>query len=71
MVVDLVSKTAHFISTYTTVTIEGTARLFLYHIWKFYDLPNHIVLDQGLIFIVLFTRELYWLFGVKIALSIA
>jgi len=29
-VVDSVSKRAHFILTYTTVTVEGVARLFLH-----------------------------------------
>ena len=31
-VVDAVSKRVHFIPTYTTVTAEGAARLFLYHV---------------------------------------
>jgi len=44
-IVDSVSKRAHFVSTHTTVTIEDTARLFLYQIWKLYNLSNHIVLD--------------------------
>ena len=31
IVVNSVSKRAHFISTYTTVTTENAARLFLHH----------------------------------------
>jgi len=31
-VVDSVSKQVHFIPTYTMVTAEGTARLFLYQV---------------------------------------
>ena len=37
-VIDLVSKTAHFILTHTTVSIERAARLFLHHVWKLYNL---------------------------------
>jgi len=32
IVVDLVSKKTYFVSTHITVTIEGTTRLFLYHV---------------------------------------
>jgi len=38
-VVDSVSKRAHFILTHTTVTTEGAARLFFYHVWKLHGLP--------------------------------
>ena len=31
-IVDSVSKRAHFLPTYTMVTIEGAVRFFLYHI---------------------------------------
>lgn len=32
IVVNSVSKRAHFILTYTTVTMEGIVRLFLHHV---------------------------------------
>jgi len=44
IVVDSVSKKAHFVLTYITVTIEDATRLFLYHVWKLYDLSNQITL---------------------------
>ena len=53
------------------VTVEGAARLFLYNIWKLYGLPQHIILDHRPQFVVLFTRELYWLLGVQLASSTA
>jgi len=42
-VVDLVSKTVHFILTHTTVTTEDIAQLFLYHLYSFstYIVSNH------------------------------
>ena len=48
MVVDSVSKRAHFILTYTTATVKGIIRLFLYNTWKLYDLSTHVVLDREL-----------------------
>ena len=33
-VVNSVSKKAYFILTYTTVFIEGIARLFLHYVWR-------------------------------------
>jgi len=37
-VMDSVSKRVYFILMYTTVTVEGAAKLFLYYIWKLYGL---------------------------------
>ena len=70
-IVDSVSKRIHFIPTYTTITTEGMARLFLYHVWKLHGLFNDVVLDRGLQFVVLFTRELYHLLRIEIASSTA
>jgi len=69
--VDLISKRAYFIPTHTTVTAEGTVRLFLHHMWKLHDLPNHVRLDRGLQFVILFTSKLYHLLRVEIVSSIA
>jgi len=44
-VVDSVSKRAHFILTHTTVTVEGTAWLFLHQVWKLHSLPKCVVSD--------------------------
>jgi len=46
-VVDFVFKRVHFIPMHTTVTAEGAARLFLYHIWKLHGLPKRVVSDRG------------------------
>jgi len=70
-VVDSVSKRAHFIPMYTTVTAEGVARLFLYQVWKLHGLPKCVVSDHGPQFIAHFTRELYCLLGIKLASSTA
>jgi len=70
-VVDSVSKWAHFILMHTTVTAEGTARLFLHQVWKLHGLPKCVVSDRGPQFVARFTRELYCLLGIKLASSTA
>ena len=70
-VIDFISKKVHFVLTHTMITIQSGMRLFLYQVWKLHSLPTHIVLDQGLQFVVLFTKELYYLLGIEIAFSIA
>jgi len=46
-VIDSVSKRVHFVPMHTTVTVEGVARLFLYHVWKLHGLPKRVVSDHG------------------------
>jgi len=70
-VVDSVSKRAHFILTYMTVTAEGAARLFLYQVWKLHGLPMCVVSDHGPQFVAHFTKELYCLLGIKLVSSTA
>jgi len=63
-IVDSISKRVHFVPMYTTVTVEGVARLFLYHVWKLHGLPKRVVSDRGPQFVASFTKELYRLLGV-------
>jgi len=70
-IVDSVSKKVHFVPTHTTVTAEGAARLFLYHVWKLHGLPKHVVSDRGPQFIASFTKELYRLLGIWLSSSTA
>jgi len=63
-VVDSISKRVHFVPTYTTVTVEGAARLFLHHIWKLYSLPKHVVSDHRPQSVASFTKELYRLLDI-------
>jgi len=71
IVVDLMSKWAHFIPTHTTVTAEGAARLFLHQVWKLHGLLKCVVSDRRPQFVTCFTRELYRLLEIKLASSIA
>ena len=70
-VVDSVSKRVHFIPTHTTVTVEGAAKLFLHHVWKFHGLPKRVVSDCRPQFVASFTKELYRLLGIRLSFSTA
>ena len=71
VVVDSVTKQAHFIPTFTTVTAAGTTRLFIQHVWKHHGLPCKVVSNRGPQFVVEFTRELYRRLGIKLAATTA
>ena len=70
-VVDSVGKRAHFVPTHTTITAEGSARLYLREIWKHHGTPRTVLSDRGPQFVADFTRELYRLLGIKLATSTA
>ena len=56
VIVDSVTKQAHFILTVTTLSAAGTAQLFLQHVWKHHGLPQKVISDQGPQFEVEFTQ---------------
>ena len=70
-VVDSVSKRAYFIPTHMTVIAEEAARLFLYQVWKLHSLLKCIILDHRPQFMAHFTKELYYLLGIKLVSSMA
>ena len=45
VVVDSVTKRAHFAPTLTIITASGTPRLFLQHVWRHHGLPRRVVSD--------------------------
>jgi hypothetical protein len=51
--------------------VEGTALLFLKEVWKHHRTPWVVVSDRGPQFVAGFTRELYKLLGIKLAMSTA
>lgn len=70
MVIDSILKRMYLILTYITVTIENNVRLFLHYVWKLHSLPICVVLNRDIQFIAYFTKELYYMFGIEIVLSI-
>jgi len=71
VVVDSVTKRAHFISTLTTTSAAGTARLFVQNVWRHHGLPRKVVSDRGPQFVAEFTREVYRMLGIKLAATTA
>jgi hypothetical protein len=71
VVVDRLTKMAHFIPCTKTITEEETAKLFHNNIYCIHVLPNDIVSDKGTQFTSNFWRGLFQLLGVKINLSTA
>jgi len=70
VVVDSITKHAHFMSMVTTISAARAAHLFLNHVWK-HSLPQKVVSDRGPQFIAEFTQELYWLLRIKLAATMA
>ena len=71
VVVDSVTKRPHFMATNTTVSAEGTARLYYQDVWKLHGLPLQWLHDRGSVFIAGFMRELNRLLGIKTMASTA
>ena len=71
VVVDRLTKIAHFIPTTEKTTAGGLARLFRDNIWKLYGLPESIILDRGPQFAAGVMRELNAMLGIDSKLSTA
>ena len=71
VVVDKLSKRAHFIPTTATATAEGTANLFFNTIWRAHGLPTSIVSDRDSKFTSKFWQTLWRLLGTRLAMSTA
>ena len=69
VVVDRLSKYAHFIPLAHLYTAASLAQLFLDHIYRLHGLHNSIVSDRDKIFVSNFWQELFKLLGTKLQLS--
>ena len=69
VVVDRLSKMAHYISTTMDVTSKALAHLFFNHIDHLHGIPNSVISDWGTQFISEFTKDLCSLTGTKQNLS--
>ena len=69
--VDSVDKQAHFSETLTTVTAVRATNLYLHNVWKLHGLLQKVVSDYGQQFVAAFMKELYQLFGIEAATSMA
>ena len=71
IVVDRLTKMAHFVPCKKTSSSEDTARLFLDNVYCYHGLPDDIVLDRGTQFVSKFWRSLFDILKVEIKLSSA
>ena len=71
VVVDRLTKMAHFIPCTTSETSESTARLILDNVVKLHGLPDDIVSDRGPQFVAGFWRRLFGLLGTGLSPSSA
>nr|CAD1821648.1 unnamed protein product [Ananas comosus var. bracteatus] len=71
VVVDRLSKYAHFLALSHPYTASTIAQLFLDHIYKLHGLPKSIVSDRGAVFLSHFWQELFRELHVHINLSTA
>jgi len=71
VVVDRLTKMAHFTPCSKSITIEETAQSILDEIVRLHGLPKEIVSDRGPQFAFKFWRRLFELLGVDIRLSSA
>ena len=65
------SKMTYFVVTTERMLVERLARLFRDNVWKLHRLPESMVLDRGLQFIVELTKELNRMLEIEMRLSIA
>ncbi|CDJ29330.1 Retrotransposon nucleocapsid protein, related [Eimeria mitis] len=64
IVVDRLSKYAHFIPCSSTVTAEGVSQLFINHVWKLHGSPKSIIADRDPKFVSAFWRSLMQRLGI-------
>jgi hypothetical protein len=71
VVVDSLTKRAHFLPVNTTITAEGLARQFRDNVWKLHGLPTCTISNRGPQFTAAFTAEVYRLLRIKAAKTTA
>ncbi|KAL0319602.1 UNVERIFIED_CONTAM: Transposon Ty3-G Gag-Pol polyprotein [Sesamum radiatum] len=71
VVVDRLTKYAHFLALTHPFSAETVARIFMDHIYKLHGLPINIVSDRDKVFTGTFWKELFKLLGTTLSLSTA
>ena len=71
VVCNRLSKITHFVVTIEETLAEGLARLFRDNVWKLHGLPESMISDWGLQFVMELTKELNQMLGIETRLSTA
>ena len=69
VVCDRLFKIMHFVATTEETSAKGLMRLFRNNMWKLHGLPESVVSDRRLQFVVELTKELNQMLGIKTKLS--
>jgi hypothetical protein len=65
VIVDRLTKTAHFIAVHTTYSVQDYAENYMNHIVRLCGIPKTIISDRGTHFIAPFWEHLHESFGNK------
>ena len=71
VIVDRLTKMAHFLPTTTDISAPDVAKLFLDNIYRLHGIPESIVSDRDTRFTSRFWRTLFELLGTKLTFSTA
>jgi hypothetical protein len=71
VIVDRLTKSAHFIPVATTYRVEQYAELYISHIVHYHGIPKTIISDRGYIFVALFGEQLHECLGTHLIRSSA
>jgi hypothetical protein len=71
VIVDCLTKSAHFIPVSTTYRVSQYAELYISYIVRYHDIPKTIIFDRGSIFVAHFWEQLYECLGTYLIRSSA
>jgi hypothetical protein len=69
VLVDRLTKTAHFIAAHTTYLVQQYAELYMDHIVRLHGIPKTIISDRGTQFVSRFWEQLHECLGTKLIRS--
>jgi hypothetical protein len=69
VIVDRLTKTAHFIVVHTTYSVQQYAELYMDHIVRLHGIPKTITSDRGTQFVARFWEQLHECLGTKLIRS--
>jgi transposase InsO family protein len=69
VIVDRLTKTAHFIAVHTTYSVQQYAELYMDHIVRLHVIPKTIISDRGTQFVARFWEQLHECLGTKLIRS--
>jgi hypothetical protein len=69
VIVDRLTKTAHFIAVHTTYSVQQYAELYMDHIVRLHGIPKTIISDRGTQFVARFWEQLHECLGTKLVCS--